>query len=46
MHAPTLTTPIAALGVSAAGATAVWAGELRGTIDDVDTAKNTFTIGA
>jgi hypothetical protein len=45
MRASTFTTLIAALGLSAAGATAAWAGELRGTIDNIDTTKNTISIG-
>ena len=45
MHASSLKAVIAALGLSVAGTTAALAGELRGTIDNIDTAKNTLSIG-
>jgi hypothetical protein len=38
-------TLIGALGLSVAGAASARAGELRGTIDNIDTAKNTISIG-
>ena len=44
MRASATTTPLAALGLTAAGAAAAVAGEYRGSLEGVDTAKNTITV--
>jgi hypothetical protein len=44
MRASAVTTLIAALGLSVAGAAAALAGEYRGSLDAVDTNKNTITV--
>src|SRR3954449_7205629 len=44
MRASTITTLIAALGLTVAGAAAALAGEYRGSLEGVDTAKNTLSV--
>src|SRR3954454_21424300 len=44
MRASAITTLIAALGLSVVGAAAALAGEYRGSLDGVDTSKNTITV--
>jgi hypothetical protein len=44
MRASAIATLIAALGLSVVGAAAALAGEYRGTLDSVDTNKNTITV--
>ena len=44
MRASTTTTLLAALGLTVAGAAAALAGEYRGTLDSVDTTKNTLSV--
>jgi hypothetical protein len=44
MRASTTTTLLAALGLTVAGAAAALAGEYRGSLEGVDTAKNTITV--
>ena len=44
MRASSLTTLVAALGFSIAGAAAAWAGEYRGPLDSVNTSNNTLTV--
>ena len=44
MRASTTTTLLAALGLTVAGAAAALAGEYRGSLEGVDTAKNTLSV--
>src|SRR3954452_22177478 len=44
MRASAIATLLAALGLSVAGAAAGLAGEYRGSLDGVDTSKNTITV--
>jgi ABC-type glycerol-3-phosphate transport system substrate-binding protein len=44
MRSSAITTLIAALGLSVVGAAAALAGEYRGSLDGVDTNKNTITV--
>jgi len=44
MRASTTTTLLAALGLTVAGAAAALAGEYRGSLEGVDTAKNTISV--
>ena len=44
MRASTLTTLVAALGLSVAGAAAALAGEYRGPLDSVNTSNNTISV--
>src|SRR3954470_18913076 len=44
LRGSTITTLVAALGLSVVGAAAALAGEYRGSLDGVDTNKNTITV--